>query len=228
MHDRRYPGESPAYRTARDALLVAEVELRKRLEDVARLRRALPPGGVVPEDYVFEEADGAGGTRRTRLSELFRPGKDTLVVYSFMFGPEWENACPMCTSFLDSLDGSAPHLAQRIDLAVVAEAPLARIREWADGRGWRRLRLLSAHGNGYNRAYFGEDPAGEPIPYMNVFRRRDGRIEHFYGTEMLFVPPESGQNNRHIDLMWPLWNVLDLTPEGRGETWYPRVRYEEA
>ena len=160
LHAERFPGESKAYRAARDRLLRAEMELRNHVEQVAAMRRKLPLGGALPQDYEFEEgaADPAdkGSERRVKLSELFRPGKDTLVVYSFMYGPNMPKACPMCTCMLDGLDGNATHAAQRINLAVVAKSPIARIREFARGRGWRNLRLLSSEGNSYNRDYRGE------------------------------------------------------------------------
>jgi predicted dithiol-disulfide oxidoreductase (DUF899 family) len=231
LHDRRFPGETDEYREARNALLAAEDDLRTRLEKVAALRRTLPPGGVLREDYVFDEIapEGAGETaaRRVRLSGLFRPDRKALVLYSFMFAPEWETPCRMCTAFLDGLNGNAPHLRQRIDLAVVAKAPSAAIRDWGRRRGWTNLRLLSSSGNTYNRDYFGENEAGEQIPNLNVFRRVGDRIEHFYATELLFLPPEKGQHPRHLDLLWPLWGLLDLTPEGRGTDWVPSVRYAE-
>jgi predicted dithiol-disulfide oxidoreductase (DUF899 family) len=231
LHDRRFPGETDAYRTARDELLSAELALRTRLDEVAARRRALPPGGVLREDYVFAELAPAGTgeptVRRVRLSELFRGNCQSLVLYSFMFGPDWETPCRLCTAFLDGLNGNAPHLAQRIDLAVVAKAPIEAIHDWGRRRGWTHLRLLSSNGNTYNRDYFGEDEAGEQIPNLNVFRRVGDRIAHFYATELLFLRPEPGQHPRHIDLLWPLWGILDLTPEGRGTDWLPSVRYAE-
>jgi len=219
----QFPGESPAYRAARDQLLAAERDLRGQVEQVARLRRALPLGGEVPEDYTFEEA--APGARSVKLSELFRDGLDTLALYSFMFGPQMKQACPMCSSFLDSLNGAAPHAEQRINLGVVAKSPIARIAEFARGRGWNHLRLLSSARNTYNRDYHAEAADGGQLPMFNVFVRRAGRIYHSYCTELVFVPPEPGQNERHIDMMWPLWNVLDLTPEGRGANWFPSLKY---
>jgi len=216
----RFPGESAAYRASRDELLTAERDLRRQVEQVAELRRKLPLGGEVPEDYVFEEGAGA-----VKLSELFEPGLDTLALYSFMYGPEMKQACPMCTSFLDSLNGAAPHAGQRINLAVVAKSPIGRIREFARGRGWHKLRLLSSAGNSYNRDYYGENAAGGQMPVFNVFVRHDGRIFHSYNTELVSAPADPGQNQRHIDMMWPLWNLLDLTPEGRGADWYPRLSY---
>jgi predicted dithiol-disulfide oxidoreductase (DUF899 family) len=223
----RFPGESAAYRSARDGLLGAERELRRRVEQVAELRRRLPVGGPVPEDYVFEEGardiDEAGPPRPVRMSQLFAPGKDTLVVYSFMFGPEMDHACPMCSSFLDGLNGNARHLEQRINLAVVAKSPLERIRSFARARPWRSLRLLSSSRNSFNRDYHGDAPDGSQNTVIHTFVRRDGRVHHFYSSELAFVPSDPGQNQRHIDLMWPLWNVLDLTPEGRGRDWFPSL-----
>jgi predicted dithiol-disulfide oxidoreductase (DUF899 family) len=217
----RFPGESEAYRAAREDLLKSEVDLRRQIESVAAKRRTLPLGGEVPQDYTFEDADG----KKVRLSELFAPGKDTLIIYSFMFGPQMPDACTSCTSILDGLDGEAPHVSQRVPLVVVAKSPIERITKFARGRGWRNLRLLSSASNTYNRDYHAENEKGGQMPVLNVFVRRDGRIHHFYSTELLFVSPEPGQDGRHVDLIWPLWNLFDVTPEGRGETWHPRLKY---
>ncbi|MGZ8797904.1 MAG: DUF899 family protein [Thermoanaerobaculia bacterium] len=217
----RFPGESEAYRAAREDLLKSEIDLRRQIESVAAKRRTLPLGGEVPQDYTFEDADG----KKVLLSELFAPGKDTLIVYSFMFGPQMADACPSCTSILDGLDGQAPHVTQRVNLVVVAKSPIERITKFARGRGWRNLRLLSSANNTYNRDYHAENEKGGQMPVLNVFVRRDGRIHHFYGTELLYVPPEPGQDGRHVDMIWPLWNLFDVTPEGRGETWQPRLKY---
>ena len=214
-----FPSESAKYRTARNRLLKEELALRGAIEKVAAARRRLPPGGEVPQDYVFERQSG-----KVRLSELFERG-ETLVAYSFMYGPKMAKACPMCTSFLDGLDGNAQHIAQRTNLVVVAKSPIERIVAYARGRGWRNLRLLSSAGNTYNRDYHGEDARGEQWPMLNVFRRSGGKVRHFWGSELLAAKPAKGQNPRHNDLMWPLWNVLDLTPEGRGSDWYPKREY---
>jgi predicted dithiol-disulfide oxidoreductase (DUF899 family) len=234
IHHLHFPGESAAYRKARNALLKEEMALRRGIERVAARRRALPPGGAVPEDYRFE---GEGGP--VKLSELFDPGKDTLAIYSFMFGPEREEPCPGCTHFLDGLDGAAGHIAQRLSLAVVAKSPLARILAFAKERGWHRLRLLSTAGNAYDRDYFGDSTALSPavreqqdfvegeewdMPMLNVFHRDGDVIRHRWGSELLYVPPEPGQEYRHNDLLDPLWNMLDLTPEGRGD-FHPQLRY---
>jgi len=214
-----FPNETRQYRTARKKLLGAELTLRRQVEKVAALRRKLPVGGDVPQDYVFTSQQGP-----LKLSELFERG-NTLVAYSFMYGPQMKNACPMCTSMLDALEGNAQHLAQRTSLVVIAKSPIERIVEYARGRGWRNLRLLSSAGTSYNRDYHGENEKGAQLPMMNVFVKRDGKVRHFYGTELLYAPEDKGQNARHIDLMWPLWNVLDLTPEGRGSDWYPKLSY---
>jgi predicted dithiol-disulfide oxidoreductase (DUF899 family) len=224
-HEERFPGESEAYRAAREELLAEEIELRRQTEAVAAMRRSLPLGGEVPEDYVFAESDEARAERQVRLSELFADGQDTLIVYSYMFGPKMAQPCGSCTSILDALDGEAPHVTQRVSLAVVAKSPIERIRRFAEDRGWRHLRLLSSAGNTYNRDYHGESANGDQIPMLNVFVRRDGRVHHAYGTEMLFVEADPGQDRRHVDPIWPLWNLFDLTPDGRGETWHPRISY---
>lgn len=217
----KFPNEPKPYRAARNRLLRAEIALRRQVEKVAAMRRKLPAGGKLPQDYLFEEGEPA---RRVKLSELFGD-RDTLVAYSFMYGPNMAKACPMCTSMLDGLDGNAPHIAQRTNLVVIAKSPLARVLEFARGRGWSNLRLLSSAGNDYNRDYRGEGPDGAQWPMLNVFVRRRGAIRHFYGTELLFAKAEPGQNNRHVDMLWPLWNLLDFTPEGRGRDWYPKLQY---
>jgi predicted dithiol-disulfide oxidoreductase (DUF899 family) len=228
-HSFRFPGESDPYRNARNRLLEAEIDLRRRVEEVAALRRQLPVGGEVLEDYVFEEGpadlNAPHTAKQVRLSQLFQPGKDTLAIYSFMYGPKMKAACPMCSSILDGLNGTAVHAAQRMNLAVVAKSPLERLRSFARERGWSRLRLLSSAANNYNRDYYGENAEGGQQPSLNIFVRRNGKIHHFYHTELLLVASEPGQNQRHADMIWPLWNLLDFTPEGRGADWYPSLTY---
>lgn len=235
-----FPNESESYRQARNALLDEEMELRRRLERVAAQRRALPKGGEIPEDYVFEGKGPKGRARRIKLSELFEPGKDTLAIYSFMFGPERAEPCPGCTHFLDGIDGAALHIGQRTNFVVVAKSPLKRLQALAKQRGWQNLRLLSTAGNNYDRDYFGDSTAltegmrhqqefkpGEEwdMPILNVFRREpDGTIRHFWASELLYVPAEPGQEYRHNDLIDPLWTFLDVTPEGRGD-FQPKLQY---
>ncbi len=216
-----FPGESADYRVARNELLRAEADLRQQVESVAAQRRALPLGGVVKEDYTFETMD----EDPIRLSELFQAGRESIVIYNFMYGPAMTSPCASCTSILDALDGETPHITQRVNFAVVAKSPPARIRDVERERGWRYLPLLSSARNSYNADYFGEDETGAQWPMLNVFTRRDGAIHHTYGAELLYEPHPSGMGSRHIDAIWPLWNMLDFTPEGRGEKWNPKLRY---
>jgi predicted dithiol-disulfide oxidoreductase (DUF899 family) len=238
-----FPGESPEYRAARDRLLQEEIELRRATEQVAAARRALPEGGVVPEDYVFQGADQDGNPTDVRLSDLFAPGKDSLVTYCFMFPrhrgddrpgpavgqtallPVEETPCPSCTGLLDQLDGAAEHVAQRLNLAIVAKSPLPRVLAFADERGWRRLRLLSSVGNSFNRDYHGETPDGDLMPMMNVFHRDGGTIRHVWGSELLYAPTDPGQDPRHMGTLEPLWNLFDLTREGRPTDWHEQMSY---
>lgn len=230
IHDKRFPGESDAYRGARDKLLAAEADLRGRIEEVAAMRRSLPVGGELREDYVFEEGARDPADRetvcKTPFSELFADGKDCLVIYSFMYVTDDEEPCPACTSVLDGLNGSAPHVMDRVNLAIIAKAPIQAIRSWAAKRDWRNLRLLSSGGNTYNADYFAETPDGGQIPAINVFRRTDGKVFHVYNAELLYVPSGDGQHPRHADMIWPVWNVMDLTPDGRGTDWFPKTSYE--
>jgi predicted dithiol-disulfide oxidoreductase (DUF899 family) len=230
----RFPNESPEYRRARNALLDQEIELRRHLERVAAQRRALPPGGKVPHDYVFAGVDGP-----VRLSQLFAAGKPTLAIYSFMYGPERKRPCPGCTHFLDGLDGMTAHIEQSINFVAVAKSPLPRIMDFARERGWRRLRLLSTNDNDYNRDYFGDSSALTPamraqqdfkdgqewdMPALNVFHHDGDGVRHRWCSELLYVPPDPGQDYRHNDLLDPLWNMLDMTPEGRG-SFQPKLEY---
>jgi predicted dithiol-disulfide oxidoreductase (DUF899 family) len=238
-----FPGESPEYRKARDRLLEQEVALRRSMEAVAEARRALPPGGLVPEDYVFHGLGADGAPADIRLSELFAPGKDSLAVYNFMFprdpsddrpGPEAgetarlplsQGPCPSCVALLDQLDGAAEHVGQLINFVVVAKAPLARIVTFAEERGWRRLRLLSSADTSFNRDYHGETSEGAQRPMLNVFQRDGDNIRHFWGSELFFAPTEPGQDPRHVGTLEPLWNMFDLTPEGRPADWDEQLSY---
>jgi predicted dithiol-disulfide oxidoreductase (DUF899 family) len=230
LHTVRFPGETDEYRHARDELLESEIELRRQEEAVAAARRALPLGGEAPTDYEFEESTGPDGRGTVRLAELFEAGKDTLFLYSFMFipgeaGRPPEVGCPACTSIIDAVDGEAPHITQRANLAVAAKAPIEQFREHARARGWRNIRLLSSANTTYNHDYHSESPDGRQDPMATVFVRRDGKIHHFWSSELYFAGGEAGQNPRHVDFMWPLWKVLDHTPEGRGVDWEPRREY---
>jgi predicted dithiol-disulfide oxidoreductase (DUF899 family) len=224
--------------------LEREIELRRVMEAVAVARRQLPPGGSVAMDYVFQGSGANGAPTDVRLSELFEPGKDSLVLYSFMFprdpgdrtpGPrEGETArlplaegpCPSCTAFLDQLDGAAEHASQHVNLAVIAKAPLARVLAFARERGWSRLRLLSSAGNAYNADYFAETPDGKQRPMLTVFHRDGEVIRHFWSSELLYAPSDAGQEPRHVGTLEPLWNLFDLTPEGRPVDWVEQFSYD--
>jgi predicted dithiol-disulfide oxidoreductase (DUF899 family) len=238
-----FPGESAEYRTARDELLRREIELRREMEAVAVARRALPPGGLVPEDYVFDELGDDGSIHEVRLSELFAPGRDSLVIYNFMFPrhvsderpgpvrgetarlPLAEGPCPSCTALIDQLDGAEPHVAPHVNVVVVAKAPIDRVATFGRERGWRNIRLLSSRGNTYARDYLGEAD-GQQLPMLNVFTRDGDVIRHFWGSEMLYAPSDPAQDPRHVGTLEPSWNVFDLTPGGRGSDWDELLDYD--
>lgn len=212
-----FPNESAQYRVARNFLLVEELELRRQLERVAEQRRALPPGGEVLQDYEFISADGP-----VRLSSLFG-ARDTLLVYSMMFGPQRKGPCPSCTSFLTSWNGSAVNLRERVAIAVTARSPMERLFEYKAQRGLGNLPFVSDESGEYTRTYVSAED--RDIPGFTVFMRRDGAIRHFYSPEMSGVMADPGQDPRGAPDLDPLWSMLDWTPEGRGKDWYPRLDY---
>jgi predicted dithiol-disulfide oxidoreductase (DUF899 family) len=238
-----FPGESQEYRAARDRLLAQEIELRRATEAVATARRELPPGGLVPEDYVFQGAQADGTPVDVRLSELFAPGKDSLAIYSFMFPrdpgdqrpgptsgqtarlPLEEGPCPSCVALLDQLDGAAEHASQHLNLAIVAKAPLPRLVAFGEERGWRRLRLLSSAANTYNRDYHAETAEGAQRPMLTVFHRDGNSIRHFWSSELFYAPSDPGQDPRHVGTLEPVWNLFDLTREGRPPDWDEQLSY---
>jgi predicted dithiol-disulfide oxidoreductase (DUF899 family) len=215
----RFPNESPDYRRAREALLAEEIELRRHIERVAEQRRALPQGGEVTKAYRFESESGP-----VSLADLFGD-KQTLVTYSYMFGPQRERPCPMCTSLLSAWDGEARDVEQRVALAVIARSPIERLVAFKKERGWHQLRLYSDTTNDYSRDYFGVAPDGSDIPAFSVFTRRDGKIRHFWSGEMGSETADPGQDPRGAPDLMPLWTILDVTPEGRGTDWYPKLDY---
>ena len=211
----KYPNESNEYRAARNQLLQAEVELREKTEAVAALRRTLPLGGEIPENYEFHNLEN----KSIKLSELFAD-HDTLLLYSYMFGPDMTEPCSMCTSILDGLESSLPSVSNKCSFAAVISGSVEQANAIYQRKQWKNLSLLSAASCNFNKDYFGELEDGTQIPMMNVFTRKDARIYHFWGSELVFEPAKG--DPRHMDLLWPLWNVLDLTPNGRGEQ-YPDV-----
>lgn len=215
----RFPNESADYRRARDALLAEEIELRRHIERVAQQRRELPPGGVLPKDYELVGEDGP-----VKFSQLF--GRHpSLAVYSYMFGPQRKQPCPMCTSLLSAWDGEAEDVMQRVGLAVVARSPIERLLAFKKERGWRRLLLYSDVSGDYTRDYVSADDAD--VPAFNVFTRQGGSLRHFWSGEMGMGTADPGQDPRGAPDLMPLWTILDSTPEGRGTDWYPELSYPQ-
>lgn len=216
-----YPNDSAEYRRARTALLAEEIALRRQTERVAAMRRALPPGGEIPEDYVFTAEDGA----KVKLSEMFGD-RTTLVVYTWMFGPQRQRPCPMCTAFLGSLDGEARDIEQQVPLVVVGRSPIERQVAFKQERGWTGLRLFSTDGNAFTRDYRGEGPDGDDWAAFNVFTKDpDGTVRHFWGGEMDGSTADPGQDPRGAPEVMPMWTIFDMTPEGRAPGWYPKLEY---
>jgi predicted dithiol-disulfide oxidoreductase (DUF899 family) len=217
MGEPRYPNESKAYRDARDALLKDEQELIDKTKAVAAKRRKLPDGGQLKEDYVFQWANEGKVGQRVKLSELFG-GKDTLLLYSFMFGPNWDKPCPSCTSLMDGFDRTWYSIAQDAAFAAIAKAPAEKINAWAKERGWSQIPLLSGYESPFQADYKCQDPAKDDMqwPVMHAFRKRDGKIFHFWGTETM---------SNHVDTVWPYWNLLDFTPEGRADRDTPPQKF---
>lgn len=212
-----FPNESREYRMARNALLAEEIELRRHVERVAAQRRALPAGGEIPKVYEFVSESGPA-----KLSDLFGD-KDTLMVYSMMYGPQRKDPCPMCTSFLTSWNGTATNLRERVAIAVTARSPIERLIEYKRKRGFDRLPFVSDMSGEYTRTYVNADDAD--VPGFSVFMKRDGTIRHFYSGEMSGAMADPGQDPRGAPDLDPLWLMLDITPEGRGTDWYPKLEY---
>ena len=221
IHKFQFPNESDHYRRARNELLEEEIALRAQIEKVASLRRQLPPGGLV-EHYEFDVAFPCE-KEKLSLLELFEPGKDTLLAYNYMFAPDAATPCPLCTSFIDGFNGLWPHVAEHVNVAVIAKSSPAKLIKLRQDRSWDNVRLVSSHDNSFQRDYAGETVDGNQMPMMNVFIRNGSEVRHFWGSEMLFAP--SDWDSRHIDMQWPLWHFFDITPEGRGGQRYPKLTY---
>jgi predicted dithiol-disulfide oxidoreductase (DUF899 family) len=229
LHEKRIPNESEEYRAARDALLAEEQALREQIERVAELRRQLPAGGELKEDYEFEEIDlSDGSTRSVKFSELFGDKSD-LLAYSYMYGPEWEDPCPSCTSFIDGVDVVSRHVRQQVELVVIGKATAAQLFDIAKERNWRELRLLSCEKNDYARDYHAQpgETSESLMPLMNAFQKVGENIFHFWASELLWTPMDSG-HPRHIDIAWPVWGLLDMTRSGRHPKKSPQLRYQES
>ena len=205
MSELRYPNESREYREARDALFKEEQELVDKVKAVAARRRTLPLGGELKEDYIFQWANEGKVGKRVKFSELFGDMK-TLLLYSFMFGPNWDHPCPSCTSLVDGFDRAAISVTADAAFAVVAKAPAQQLAAWAKSRGWSRIQLVSAEKTGYLRDYLGQrdDSDASLLPIMNVFTKPGGAIHHFWASEL---------NSNFVDTIWAYWNLMDLTPD---------------
>jgi predicted dithiol-disulfide oxidoreductase (DUF899 family) len=212
-----FPNESAAYRKARNALLVEELELRRHMERVSQLRRALPPGGEVTKDYRFESEQGP-----VTLREMFGP-HDTLIIYSYMFGPQRQRPCPMCTSVLAAWDHKVPDIEQRVAIAATARSPIERLVAAKRERGWTKLKVYSDGDGAFTRDYVSAEDAD--VPGYTVFTRGDGVLRHFWSGEMNGDMADPGQDPRGAPDLDLLWLLLDTTPEGRGSTWYPKLEY---
>lgn len=217
-----YPNDSADHHQARTALLAEEIELRRHIERVAAQRRALPLGGE-PPGYAFEDENG----KTLRLADLFGP-HDTLITYFWMYGPQRPRPCPMCTALLGALDIPVADLTQRVAFAVLGRSPVARQLAFARERGWRNLKFYQTLGDDFARDYRGLAPNGvDEYPALDVWVKRDGQVHHFWAGEMGGTE-DPGQDARGAPDPTPLWNLLDLTPTGRGTDWYPKLSYPES
>jgi len=217
MSEPRYPNESQEYREARDALLNDEQELITQVKAVAAKRRQLPLGGELKEDYVFERANDGKIGQRVKFSELFGD-KSTLILYSFMFGPNWDKPCPSCTSLVDGFDRTAYQVTRDAAFAAIAKAPAEKINGCAKERGWSQIALLSGYESPFQADYKCQEPANDDMqwPVMHVFTKRDGKIFHFWATEL---------SSNHVDTVWPYWNLMDFTPVGRPDRPTPPQKF---
>ncbi len=221
----RQPNESAEYRKAREALMIEEINLRRQIARVAAQRRALPPGGEVKGDYQFMgEASSVAGANPVRLADMFGD-KDTLFVYNWMYGPKRARPCPMCTALLSCLDGNADHIRQRVALAVVGLSPIERQIAFKVERGWKNLPLYADVNGKFSQDYHAIMKDGIDTAAQNVFTRRDGTVRHFWGAELGFDTADPGQDPTTPPDLMVLWNILDLTPDGRGTDWYPKISY---
>ena len=221
----RQPNESAEYRKAREALLAEEIELNRHIARVAAQRRALPPGGEVKGDYQFlGEASSVQGAIPVGFEALFGD-KDTLFVYNWMYGPKRVRPCPMCTALLSCVNGNADHIRQRVAMAVVGLSPIERQVAFKVERGWYNLPLYADVNGKFSQDYHAVMDDGTDTAAENVFTRRDGTIRHFWAAEAGFGTEDPGQDPTNAPDLMVLWNVLDLTPEGRGTDWYPKLSY---
>ena len=219
-HDHSSPNESVEYRAARDALLKEELDLRRQVEKVTALRRALPLGGAVSEDYVFQDPIG----KDVKLSELFSDKSPNLFIYNFMYEPGGK-ACPVCTSFMDSLNGGVPHIEQYYNFAVIAKASAEELKSWISVRKWSNLAVLSSSKTTYNVDYNAEDDKGKQLMALNAFRKTADGIFHTWAFELFYARGDDDKDPRHPDRIWPFCSIYDVTLDGRPSDWFPDYCY---
>ena len=213
MQELSLPTASDDYRQKRAALRVAEIALKEQRETVAALRRVLPTDTPVPKDYTFAEVDG-DEIRKVRLFDLLSPDNGRLLVYHFMWVPGVPEPCPMCTMWTDGYNAVAPHVERSVPMVVITKQAPRKAREFADGRGWTNLRLLSSWRSSFNMDFGMETSDGAQLPGISVFvKDAAGVVRHFYTASAMM----GGGHYRGLDLYSPVWNLLDLLPEGRGE-----------
>ena len=215
----RWAGEGADYRAARTALLAEEIELRRHATRLAEQRRALPPGPVIAKNYRFKDENG----QEVGLIDLFGE-KDTLVTYYWMYGPERERPCPMCTNMLGSVNGNAADIKQRVALKILSRSPVERQNAFAVERGWRDLDFVQTVGDDYARDLDLLQPDGE-YPALTIYRKDGDQVRLFWASEMTREMADPGQDPRDYPDIAALWSMLDLTPEGRGTDWYPKLSY---
>jgi predicted dithiol-disulfide oxidoreductase (DUF899 family) len=215
-----FAGESTAYSNARTALLAEEIEFRRNMTRLSEQRRALPPGPIVEAPYRFRDADG----RELALSDLFG-AHETLITYFWMYGPQRERPCPMCTNWLGSVNGNAADLKQRAAFKILGRSSVARQKAFAEERGWRDLDFVETIGDDYARDLGVLTPEGDEYPALVVYRKKGDAVRLFYAAEMPAEAADPGQDPRTAPDIASLWSLLDLTPEGRGADWYPALSY---
>jgi predicted dithiol-disulfide oxidoreductase (DUF899 family) len=215
-----FPGESEAYRNARQALLAEEIEFRRHMTRLAQQRRALPPGPLVEKNYRFKDQNGS----EVGLIDLFGD-HDALVTYFWMFGPQRERPCPMCTNWLGAVNGNAADIKQRVGLKILGRSPVERQVAFAAERGWRHLDFVQTVGDDYANDLGLIDREGYEYPALTVFKRDRDKVRLFWASEMTKEMADPGQDPRNAPDIASLWSILDLTPGGRGTDWYPKLSY---
>jgi predicted dithiol-disulfide oxidoreductase (DUF899 family) len=216
----RFNNESADYANARTALLAEEIEVRRHLSRLAEQRRQLPPGPIILTNYRFMDENGS----EVGLADLFG-AHETLVTYFWMFGPQRERPCPMCTNFLGGVNGNAADVKQRVAFKILGRSPVERQRAFALERGWRDLDFVQTVGDDYARDLGLLDDKGYEYPGLTVYQKDGARIRMFYNAEMPAEAADPGEDPRGPVDIAPLWNILDLTPAGRGTDWYPKLNY---